>query len=51
MSRIAVVTDLTASKPERIIKELNIHLVPYYIHRGEEVLLDLITVQQKSFFK
>jgi len=51
MSRIAVVTDSTASIPERIIKELNIHLVPYYIHRGEEVLLDLVTVQRESFFK
>ncbi|MFC2042884.1 DegV family protein [Chloroflexota bacterium] len=51
MSRTAVVTDSTASIPERIIKELNIHLVPYYIHRGEEVLLDLVTVQRESFFK
>jgi len=50
MSRVAVVTDSTASIPERIIKELNIHLVPYYIHRGEEVLLDLVTVQGETFF-
>lgn len=51
MSRIAVVTDSTASIPERIIKELNIHLVHYYIHRGEEVLLDLVTVQRETFFQ
>jgi len=51
MSRIAVVTDSTASIPERIIKELNIHLVPYYIHHGEEVLLDLVTVQRETFYK
>jgi DegV family protein with EDD domain len=51
MSRVAVVTDSTASIPEKIIKELNIHLVPYYIHRGEEVLLDLVTVQRETFYK
>jgi DegV family protein with EDD domain len=51
MSRVAVVTDSTASIPERIVKELNIHLVPYYIHRGEEVLLDLVTVQRETFFQ
>jgi len=51
MSRVVVVTDSTASIPERIISELNIHLVPYYIHRGEEVLLDLVTVQRETFYK
>jgi len=51
LSRVAVVTDSTASIPERIISDLNIHLVPYYIHRGEEVLLDLVTVQRETFFQ
>ena len=51
MSRVTVVTDSTASIPDRIISELNIHLVPYYIHRGEEVLLDLVTVQRETFFQ
>lgn len=46
---VAVVTDSCASLPERMIEELNIHWVAYYIHRGQEVLRDLVTVQRKEF--
>lgn len=35
MSNVAVVTDSTASIPETILKELNVHTVAYYIHRGQ----------------
>ena len=49
MSRIAVVTDSTASIPESLLKELNIHVVAYYIHRGTEVLRDLVTIQRDEF--
>jgi len=49
MSRVAVVTDSVASLPEAMIKELNIHQVAYYIHRGQEVLRDLVTVQRDEF--
>jgi DegV family protein with EDD domain len=48
---IAVVTDSCASIPESILEELNINLVPYYIHRGEEVLRDLVTVKRDSFYR
>jgi DegV family protein with EDD domain len=51
MSRIAVVTDSTASIPEPLLKELNIHVVAYYIHRGTEVLRDLVTIQRGEFLR
>jgi len=49
MSKIAVLTDSTASIPENILNELNICTVAYYIHRGQEVLRDLLTIQRKEF--
>jgi DegV family protein with EDD domain len=50
MSKVAIVTDSTASIPEILLDELNINWVPYYIHRGQEVLLDLATIQRESFY-
>ncbi len=50
MPRIAIVTDSTASIPEDLINELNIHWVPYYIHRGQEVLRDLVSIQRDTFY-
>jgi DegV family protein with EDD domain len=47
--KVAVVTDSTASIPEPMLKELNIQTVAYYIHRGEEVLRDLVTIQREEF--
>jgi fatty acid kinase fatty acid binding subunit len=49
MPSLAVVTDSTASIPEPMLKELNIHVVAYYIHRGKEVLRDLVTIQRDEF--
>lgn len=51
MSRVAVVTDSAASIPEELLQSLNIHWVPYYIHRGQEVLRDLVTIQREAFYK
>jgi DegV family protein with EDD domain len=51
MSNVAIVTDSAASIPEVIIERLNIHWVPYYIHRGEEVLRDLVTIRRDAFYK
>jgi DegV family protein with EDD domain len=50
MAKVAIVTDSTASIPERLLQELNIHTVPYYIHRGKEVLRDLVTIQREAFY-
>jgi DegV family protein with EDD domain len=51
MNSIAIVTDSAASIPERLIQSLNIHWVPYYIHRGTKVLRDLVTAQRDAFYK
>jgi DegV family protein with EDD domain len=48
-TNVAVLTDSTASIPESILAELNIHTVAYYIHRGQEVLRDLVTIQRQEF--
>lgn len=50
MPNVAIVTDSCASIPESILNALNIHWVPYYIHRGKEVLRDLVTIQRESFY-
>jgi DegV family protein with EDD domain len=50
MSQVAIVTDSCASIPEALLESLNIHWVPYYVHRGQEVLRDLVTVQRTSFY-
>jgi DegV family protein with EDD domain len=49
MPPVAVLTDSTASIPENMLDELNIQTVAYYIHRGQEVLRDLVTIQRQDF--
>ena len=51
MAQVAVVTDSTVSLPEALLKSLNIHTVAYYLHRGHEVLRDLITIQRDEFLR
>jgi DegV family protein with EDD domain len=51
MSEVGIVTDSTASIPEKLLAELNIRTVPYYIHRGQEVLSDLVTIQRQAFYE
>jgi len=51
VDKVAVVTDTTASIPEDLLSALKIHTVPYYIHRGEEVLLDLVTITREAFYR
>lgn len=51
MSAVAVVTDSTVSLPEALMKDLHIHTVAYYMHRGGEVLRDLITIQREEFLR
>lgn len=50
MPNVAIVTDSVASIPEALIETLGIHWVPYYIHRGQEVLRDLWTIQREAFY-
>lgn len=51
MPSVAIVTDSVVSIPEQILASLNIHSVAYYIHRGAEVLRDLLTIQRDEFFR
>jgi DegV family protein with EDD domain len=51
MPNIAVLTDSTASIPEPLLERLHIHTVAYYIHRGQEVLRDLVTIQREEFLR
>jgi DegV family protein with EDD domain len=48
---IAIVTDSTACIPQNLREELHIHEVAYYIHRGIEVLRDLVTIQREEFLQ
>ncbi len=51
MSRIAIVTDSVASIPEALLESLHIHVVPYYLHRGQEVLRDLVDIHRDAFYQ
>lgn len=51
MPRVAIVTDSAASIPDELVDALQIHWVPYYIHRGREVLRDLLTIQREPFYR
>lgn len=49
MSVVGVLTDTTASIPPALAKELQIYLVPYYVHRGLDTLRDMVDVQPEPF--
>lgn len=51
MSSVAIVTDSVASIPDAILNKLRIRWVPYYIHRGKEVLRDLVTINRDNFYR
>ena len=51
MPKVSIVTDSCASIPENLLKKLNIHWVPYYIHQGEDVLRDLVTIKREKFYQ
>lgn len=34
-----------------MLQSLNIHWVPYYIHRGNEVLRDLVSIKREEFYR
>jgi len=51
MADVAVLTDSCASIPEYLMEHLHIRTVAYYIHRGQEVLRDLVTIQRDEFLR
>ncbi|PWH15151.1 MAG: hypothetical protein DDG58_11750 [Ardenticatenia bacterium] len=48
---IAIVTDTCASIPRSLAENLQIDLVPYYIHRGHETLRDEIDITADAFYR
>jgi DegV family protein with EDD domain len=46
---IGILTDTTASIPKRLIENLRIEIVPYYVHRGLETLRDMVDVRPAPF--
>lgn len=51
MGTVAVLTDSCASIPEALMESLRIRTVAYYIHRGADVLRDLVTIQREEFIQ
>jgi DegV family protein with EDD domain len=51
MANVAVLTDSCSSIPQDMLERLHIRTVAYYIHRGEEVLRDLVTIQRDEFLQ
>lgn len=47
---VRVIADSCASIPDELVEQLNIEIVPYYMHRGVETLRDLVDVKRKEFF-
>ena len=50
MSLVSIVTDSVASIPEYLIQELNIIIVPYFIHWGDQTFRDLENIQRDTFY-
>jgi DegV family protein with EDD domain len=48
---VGVIADSCASIPDKLVEQLNIEIVPYYMHRGVETLRDLVDVKRKEFFE
>lgn len=46
---IGILTDTTASIPQKLIEKLRIEIVPYYVHRGLETLRDMVDVKPAEF--
>jgi DegV family protein with EDD domain len=51
MPKVAVLTDSTAGVPEELMASLRIKTVAYYLHRGHEVLRDLVTIGRAQFLQ
>jgi DegV family protein with EDD domain len=51
MLQTAVVCDSSASIPEEIRSELNIRIVPIYIHHEDKMWRDLIDIKQEEFYR
>jgi len=48
---IGILTDTTASIPQKLVEKLRIEIVPYYVHRGLETLRDMVDIKPAEFAK
>lgn len=48
---IKIVTDSTADLPAKIIKKLNIHVIPVYINIGNKSFLDGVEITRSEFYQ
>lgn len=51
MTQTAIVCDSSASIPEEIRSELNIRIVPIYIHHKDKMWRDLVDIKQEEFYR
>lgn len=51
MTKVAIVCDSTASIPEALLTELDIKVVPFYIHHEEKVWRDLVDIHHDEFYR
>ena len=49
MPIVGVLTDTTASLPPGLAGELQIEIIPYYVHRSLDTLRDMVDVQPEAF--
>jgi len=51
MSHVTVITDTCACVPDEMARELGLEIVPYYIHRGSETLIDMVDIRPDEFYE
>ncbi|MFQ5886575.1 MAG: DegV family protein [Anaerolineae bacterium] len=51
MSKIAIVTDSTVCLPQELVQRYGIHVVPTWIHRGQEAFRDGVDITQKQVYQ
>jgi DegV family protein with EDD domain len=49
--KIAIVTDSSAYIPEAVIGNLDVHVIPLWIHWGQDRLRDGVDIQPEEFYK
>ncbi len=51
MSKIAILTDTSATLPELLLSQYSIHTIPHNIQWGDESYLDSVTIQTSEFYE
>lgn len=51
MSRIAIVTDSSAYLPPELVTQYGIHVIPLYVHFGEETFRDGVDLSTAAFYE